>query len=114
MSKDVYLVYSSGFQVRAAFSTLEDAKRYQAKTNAYSIGIVVVDEHLPFLDSPLSLFRVTVTPKGNIAGMYKVSPPGYGTSLTMDKTLHWEGYAENADDAISAALEYAKDLNLSQ
>jgi hypothetical protein len=112
-TNDVYLVYGSGYQVLGIFSDKAQAQKYLERVTGYSIGVMTIDAELPFLDTPLTLYRINVTRQGHITAMYKKPPPMY-KSYWHDDVCYWEGYAENADDAISAALEYAKDLNSSQ
>jgi hypothetical protein len=111
--KDVYLVFGIGYQVLGVFSQLSAAKDYQHRVSGVSVGIMTIDAELPFLDTPLTLYRINVTRGGHITAMYKKPPPLY-KSYWHDDVLFWEGYAESADDAISAALEFSKGLDLSQ
>jgi hypothetical protein len=106
--KDVYLVYGLASQVLGVFSQLSAAKEYQDRVNGISIGVMTIDAELPFLDTPLTLYRINVTRGGHITAMYKKPPPMY-KPYWHDDVCYWEGYAENADDAISAALAYVSE-----
>ena len=112
-TNDVYLVYGSGYQVLGVFTDKDNAQKYLERVTGYSIGVMTIDAEVPFLDTPLTLYRMNITRQGYVTAMYK-KPPPLQKPYWHDDVLYWEGYAENADDAISAALEYAKGLNLSQ
>jgi hypothetical protein len=106
-NNDVYLVYGSGYQVLGVFTNKDNAQKYLERVTGYSIGVMTIDAEVPFLDTPLTLYRINVTRNGHIIGMYK-KPPPINNTYWHDDVLYWEGYAETADDAINAALEYAK------